>query len=43
MSGIIRSRNGDRVSIAVEELEVFPMSAELPDVFDIIGILAGED
>ena len=44
VSGVIRSRkNGDRVSIAVEELEVFPRSEELPDVFDIIGILAGED
>ena len=44
VAGLIRSRkNGDRVSIVVEELEVFPNSEELPDFLDVVGILAGED
>lgn len=44
VSGLIRSRkNGDRVSIVVEELEVFPNSEELPDILDVIGILAGDN
>lgn len=42
--GLIRSReDGQKVSIQVEEMEVFPSEQELPSIEDIIGILGGED
>ena len=42
VSGIIRyRRNGEPVSIVVEELMVFPRNDELPDFEDVRGILRG--
>jgi hypothetical protein len=42
--GLIRSReDGQKVSVEVEEMEVFPSEAELPSIKDIIGILGGKD
>ncbi|MBC5797366.1 hypothetical protein H5968_19965 [Sphaerospermopsis sp. LEGE 00249] len=42
--GLIRSReDGQKVSVEVEEMEVFPSEIELPRIKDIIGILGGED
>jgi hypothetical protein len=42
--GLIRSReDGEKVSIKVEEMEVFPSEGELPMLEDVIGILGGED
>ena len=42
--GLIRSReDGQKVSIEVEEMEVFPGEQELPSIEDILGILGGEE
>ncbi len=42
--GLIRSReDGEKVSIKVEEMEVFPSEEQLPTIEDVIGILGGED
>ncbi len=42
--GVIRSReDGERVSIEVQEMDIFPSEEELPSIEDIIGILGGED
>jgi hypothetical protein len=42
--GLISSReDGQKVSVEVENMEVFPSEIELPRIEDIIGILGGED
>lgn len=42
--GLIRSReDGEKISIEVEEMEIFPSEEELPKIEDVIGILGGED
>lgn len=42
--GVIRSReDGEKVSIEVQEMEIFPSEEELPSIEDIVGILGGED
>lgn len=42
--GLIRSRrDGERISITVQEIELLPEEAELPSIEEIAGILAGED
>lgn len=42
--GLIRSReDGQKVSVEVEDMEVFPNETELPSIKDIIGILGGKD
>ncbi|MBW4680669.1 MAG: hypothetical protein KME19_11205 [Microcoleus vaginatus WJT46-NPBG5] len=42
--GLICSReDGQKVSIEVEEMEVFPSEQELPSIEDILGILGGEE
>ncbi|WP_016952290.1 hypothetical protein [Anabaena sp. PCC 7108] len=42
--GLIRSReDGQKVSVEVEDMEVFPIETQLPSIKDIIGILGGKD
>jgi len=41
--GLIRSReDGKKISIKVEDMEIFPNETDLPSIEDIIGILGGE-
>ena len=42
--GLIRSReDGQKVSVEVEDMEIFPSETQLPSIEEIIGILGGED
>ena len=43
ISGLITSReDGEKISINVEEIEIFPQEDELPTITEMIGILGGE-
>lgn len=43
ISGLITSReDGDKISINVEDIEIFPQEDELPTIAEIIGIIGGE-
>jgi hypothetical protein len=43
ISGLITSReDGDKISINVEDIEIFPQEYELPTITEMIGILGGE-
>ncbi len=44
VSGLVKSReDGEKLSIEVEEIEIFPPEDELPTIREIIGILGGKD
>jgi len=44
VSGLVKSReDGEKLSIEVEEIEIFPPEDELPTIQEIIGILGGKD